>query len=275
MNVKIYLFEKDEIDIIDQWIHYYQNLFGTENIVIIDHCSTDGTWDLVKTYRTDGLILERFNGPYKNKGKALSFIMKKYPADVMIPLDADEFLVTHHEDILTKDKVKILADLQSITDLKENSHAHVGRFTFSRIYNHINTVIEPKLEDMKHFVLKDYRKIDGLTKCFFRSNGFISTDTGNHWGSISSDFSTKKTKNLTLLHFPIRGLPHFKSKTDKSCQAFQYDKLKKGSTASMGKHWKNDYDLMISGGAELAFKNKYLKNIDEVKDVFQFEFFPI
>jgi hypothetical protein len=96
---------------------------------------------------------------------------------------------------------------------------------------------------------------------------------GNHWGSISSDKTTKKTDGITMLHFPIRGLDHFTLKTKKSCQAFEYDKKSKkgkGNTATMGKHWKNDYDLVVAGGPEQAFRNKYLTEIDDTLVRFRF-----
>lgn len=256
LNVKILLFERNEIDILQQWIEHHAKIVGYQNLIIFDHKSNDGSFDLLKTYQSKGVTINRYRGEYTNKGKVLSVEMLKYgnTQDLLIPLDADEFIVTHRNGKITRDEKAIRDDLRYLKGIKG-----AGRIVFGKIYNFVNTVLVPKLWDMKHFECVDYADQETFTtlpKSFFVSKNFINTDMGNHYGKIHSDSSQIVANNLSLLHFQMRGLQHFVNKTEKSVYAFGYHTNK--PVLNMGRHWKNDYDILRNRGSRQAFSEKYL-----------------
>lgn len=87
--IKIFSFVKDEGDKIQDWLNYHSQIVGIENIFIIDHMSTDGTYEILQKYK--GLNLIRSNVPFHKKSEVLSTLMKLH-SGFLIPLDADEFL---------------------------------------------------------------------------------------------------------------------------------------------------------------------------------------
>ena len=87
--IKIFVFEKNEIDILKDWIDYHAKIVGYENIVVIDHKSDDGSFNLAKSYQDRGLTAIRYTGPYTNKGAQMTHEMKKFRenSSILIPLD--------------------------------------------------------------------------------------------------------------------------------------------------------------------------------------------
>lgn len=265
----VFLFQKDEDDILEQWINYHAEIVGYKNIVIVDHNSSSSSLEILRKYKYEhGIQFTIYKGAYSNKGKVLSREMKRVKdADLLIPLDADEFIVTHREQKISSNPIHILEDLDKMRDYK------TGRLIFSKIYNLVNTLLYPELKDLCHFKVCNYnkqQKNSQLPKSFFFSKKFISTDIGNHYGQVNKTniIYQRYTDNLALLHFQIRGVPHFKKKSIKSSVACQYD-MEKQPSVNFGKHWKDDYLLFNTHGPEMAFKQKYLKKIDEFTTTFQ------
>jgi len=46
--VKVFTMVKGEIDVVIDWVIYHGNLFGFENLYIIDNYSKDGTFEVLK-----------------------------------------------------------------------------------------------------------------------------------------------------------------------------------------------------------------------------------
>ena len=212
---KIFLFEKNEMDILKALIEHHAKIVGYNNITIIDHNSNDGSFSLAKSYSYKGLTVIRYTGAYTNKGRMMTSTMNKVKnlSTLMIPLDADEFLVTHRDNKISKKPEHVIADLKSVAKRK-----NIGRFKFHKIYNFINTSTSSELKNLTHFRVADYTcsKNKHLPKVFFRSTAFNSTDMGNHDGSINSKFITNISKNISLMHYQVRGLDHFIKKNKKS-----------------------------------------------------------
>jgi hypothetical protein len=102
----------------------------------------------------------------------------------------------------------------------------------------------------------------------------MSTDLGNHVGTITRGSRTYFTKNLGILHFKVRGLPHYITKTAKAKEAFNF--TKKGSNSVCGRHWRKDYDSLKIHGAEEGFTNLYMNKLKFLElrfDYRKFSFF--
>lgn len=93
VRVKIFTMQKDEEDILEDWILYHAYLFGMSNIYIIDNYSGRESIEILKKYESQGLHwLQRPD--YSHKGDYLFELIKevKDQADLVIPVDIDEFI---------------------------------------------------------------------------------------------------------------------------------------------------------------------------------------
>lgn len=92
-KIKIFCMQKDEHDILNQWIIYHGNLFGLNNIHIVDNGSKRESLEILQFYQQQGLNLSKFDN-YAAKGDHLCQLIKKYEeqCDIAIPLDLDEFI---------------------------------------------------------------------------------------------------------------------------------------------------------------------------------------
>ena len=98
MSIKIFTMVKDEVDIIEYWIKYHGELFGYENLYIVDNMSTDGTYESIEFYKNYGVQLFR-EEDYKQKGEIMTRLIKETDSyDIAFPIDIDEFIVYYNED---------------------------------------------------------------------------------------------------------------------------------------------------------------------------------
>ena len=113
-KVHVFSFVKNESYLLKRWIPYHLNLCGRENIHIIDHNSTDDSAQLYSKYN---LNVIHTNEPFKMKKTILTNLMLTFKdkADILIPMDADEFLCAFNknEDCLCA-KQEIYRELNSI-----------------------------------------------------------------------------------------------------------------------------------------------------------------
>ena len=281
MRIKIYLFQKNELDIINQWIEYHSRIVGYNNLTVVDHMSTDGSYNTLLEYAEKGVTISRYSGQYTNKGKVLTKLIKKDNCDIAIPMDTDEFLVVKQGDQLVTDPLEVRSNLEKqltngCLDDKNKmvSSDKIGRYQFGFIYNLANIVLYPKQEDLKYFEKTDFTKpTNELGKSFFRTDHFISTDLGNHYGQIRTGSKSTILGDIGLLHYKVRGVPHYLNKTTKAQQAFNFNK--KGSNSSSGRHWRIDYDAYRLSGAEDGFKKIHLIDCDRDRDLFCHQLFPL
>lgn len=89
---------KNEIDIIEAFVRHTTAL--VEHLVVLDNGSTDGTLDVLGALRAEGLpidiVEDRSIGQYQWRrmtGLMHEHAVKRYQADWVVPLDADEFVV--------------------------------------------------------------------------------------------------------------------------------------------------------------------------------------
>ncbi len=92
-KVKIFCMQKDEDDILNEWIIYHSSLIGINNIYIIDNNSGPVSLHILEYYKKQGLNV--FNRPnYAKKGDYLCEMIREvaHDCDIAIPLDLDEFI---------------------------------------------------------------------------------------------------------------------------------------------------------------------------------------
>ena len=89
---------KNEMDVIESFVRYHINIF--DGMIFLDNRSTDKTVNILTLLKNEGLPIyifededEEFNFA-KKINQILLIAVKKFKADIIVPLDADEFLIS-------------------------------------------------------------------------------------------------------------------------------------------------------------------------------------
>jgi len=93
----VYGLFRNEYRFLPLWIKYYSELFGMENLYVLDHCSTDGsTKDLKCNVEIVGENVKFCNHDwiYEIMLKKHIELLKEY--NYVVSVDADEFIFTKH-----------------------------------------------------------------------------------------------------------------------------------------------------------------------------------
>ena len=246
VSIKIFTIQRDEDDILEDWLRYHIYLFGKENIYVIDHKSKKSR-ETIKKY---GVNLILYDGPFENYGKAriLTNTIHKYSENskLVIPIDIDEFIVYFERDKIMCDKIKIMNEFMKHTSINKFNSFKFKSLTINSS-KHSDLLIN--CDSYKHENKNKFNR----WKSFYKTIFFKATDQGNHG---FPKYEYHKT-NMGLLHFHRRGFDHFKRKY------FRWQETYGKSTASMeGTHWKKVFD-MIKDKTDEQIKQIWLKMIDK------------
>jgi len=86
------------MDIIESFVRYNTNIF--DGMIILDNNSTDSTIKILELLKNEGLPIFIFKDENRefDQAKKMNTLLKKavneYNADIIVPLDADEFLIS-------------------------------------------------------------------------------------------------------------------------------------------------------------------------------------
>lgn len=182
---------KNEDDIISHWIEYHGNMFGYENLYIIDNYSDDSTYEICKEYLAKGIHLSR-ESDYSKKGNFMTQFKNTTDCDIFIPIDIDEFICYYDKDSNTVSKTGVTEYLESLL----NSNNGIFKMNY---LGPINTTGE---EGMKKFTHGSYCNYNDCAKTFIINknvNPDFEFDHGNH--VVTKDYILS---NLLLLHYHQR-----------------------------------------------------------------------
>ena len=89
---------KNEMDILESFVRYHTNIF--DGMIFLDNKSTDKSVNILTLLKNEGLPIyifededEEFNFQ-KKINQILLIAVEKFKADIIVPLDADEFLIS-------------------------------------------------------------------------------------------------------------------------------------------------------------------------------------
>ncbi|SHJ50298.1 glycosyltransferase family 2 protein [Paramaledivibacter caminithermalis] len=207
---------KNEADIIESFVRYHCEIF--DGIVIKDNNSSDATLKILQKLKEEGknLYILKDNSIEFVQGikmtKLLYYTLEKYDPDIIVPLDADEFLVR--------------------TDGKGNPIDILNGIDENKAYHVIRKNYIPNLSDDKSekFIPKRIRYVrwdtEPLGKVIipkkFALNNDIRISQGNHTVFIQNNgnylyinnsiYDFFQNKDLMIAHYPIRSLEQLKSK---------------------------------------------------------------
>jgi len=272
--IKLITMVKDEIDIVEDWIIYHGNIFGFNNIYVIDNYSTDGTYEVLLKFAS--LINVSREKNYCSKGIYMRSYIDKYCSkeEFGYPLDIDEFIVYYDYNThkISIDKQIILNYLKNLPDYKIYKTAYImSLYTNEDVVDYSDGFMRATIES-KYGYICDFNP---MTKSFIKKKLYDGPiDMGNHLSS--NDYY--KT-NLCLIHFHSRNLDQMKKKILNNILGLGYSNdLKFLIEKEKNKHSKgihhirsqiavlqNQYNLYIydkvQTNIDLSIFNKYILEI--------------
>jgi hypothetical protein len=201
MTIKLFTMVKDENDIVREWIIYHGELFGYENIFVIDNYSTDGTYEIIQEYK--GLINIGKAKNYKDKGILMKSLINKscLPNDIAFPIDIDEFIVYYDNNKIISDKTTINNYMNNLRD----AHIYKANYIVSNITDNTAQGYKNAIVETKYGTYQNY---DNHAKSFFKLKNYNGAiDHGNHIHT-NNYFLTK----ICLVHYHCRNLFQMKKK---------------------------------------------------------------
>ena len=216
---------KNEADIIEQNILFHQQM-GIKYFIAIDHQSTDGTLDILKSLQrsVDLIIIEKSDNQFQQSKwttEMAHLAAKEFNANWIFPNDADEFWVPHNDRSL-------LSTLKKEVDDTQHTSIYTYRYNFLPESNHKSD------SNPLHFTCKVLRHVDydrlnspyaltlGKTpgKSIFKAKGLVQVRQGGH--SIKHAMRSRKdTNSLSIFHYPVRSFQQFKNKVEGMVKATQ------------------------------------------------------
>lgn len=273
------LLVKNEQDILEENLIFHRNS-GIDFFIITNNNSTDKTSNIINKYYSLGWIkkvifVSENNYNQVNWVNSMIEIARDFGANWVINSDADEFWMSKDFDLK-----RTLSNLKvNVIECKvRNSFYSIDSEFYKNIFFYTNKVSFKKIYSEDSFGTLFANNGPGK-KVIHRTKGFISIMMGNH--EVSMERKTIKTTNeIAVLHFPYRGVNHFKKKIIESGKALmQKSNLKEGQGEHILKYYRkylngsidfeNEYNKVI--GKE--YFNYFLKNGNIVKDERLYVFF--
>lgn len=205
MTIKIFTMVRDEADIVSAWVHYHGDLFGYDNLFIIDNFSIDGTFETLRTIQETHPIHIMREPDYKKKGEYMTRLIRQHfhPMEngLAIPMDIDEFIVLYN-----KTSRQICCDRSSI-------HHYINGLAPSKVYK-MNYILAKPIGTQGKGNLSDirlgiYQEYGNMAKIFLRTILFRNDvlDHGNHFPNTPYIMT-----DLCLVHFHFRNSLQMKKK---------------------------------------------------------------
>jgi len=201
VRVKVFMMQRNEGDILKEWLEYHGFLFGFKNLHVIDDGSTDRSARILKSYTNKGVKVRFVRNRFTNKGNdLLEWCKELYRADqvdLFLPLDADEFVALREDKrVYTASRHKLFQYLERLSK-------------YPRIYRVGYWMYGAEEALSYHNVFREQRKFykkEGRQKHFFHPYLVSSLDRGFHEPVAQSPQVKTFYCALTLFHYHYRGV---------------------------------------------------------------------
>jgi len=284
---KIFCMTKNEYDLIEDFILYYGYLFGYENIIIIDNCSTNETvLEVYKKYEPLGIIIY-YESDYTNGNQGIIFTkyMNQYKmeCEYLIGLDTDEFLFSCESTSFHKEDIhNILNNYPPNSTLFKISSYPCSVVDTSNV-SYVDFEIEKPVRQIITFsneiCIAENSSITWgcIPKYFSRSNAFLNTSNGNHFIQLSH--GEQINSSLGLLHFNSTGKKRYYERAKNVVDGYKYfstelsiqeqiDILSVQSSSFLnGNHKINSYHILTLRMFLVDLFEKYIKREPELYEL--------
>jgi hypothetical protein len=257
------LYTKDEEGILEQNILFHKAQ-GIDAFLATD-CSSDKSVQIYETYKKKGWVLEVLKETQKGSqsfwvDKMIKIAKEKYGAHWVINSDADEFWYCKNGSLkeeLAKIKTnKIFAKLYCMLDENKGSFL----FNIKKVIKSFPPNIEKKLITQNK-LSKFSQLAKQFPKVICRTQDYIKIHEGNHDADMLSNWTRDVSKNISILHYNIRGLEHFKHRIFRGYQNRELA-LEQGQMQNVGVHTKYFYEGAMAG--KLILDEEYHKAIGKL-----------
>jgi Glycosyl transferase family 2/Sulfotransferase family/Protein of unknown function (DUF3500) len=226
---------KNEIDIIEAFVRH--TLAFVNHLVISDNGSTDGTLDILRALKNEGLPLTIVEDPSTGKylSERMTRLMREYAvarhnADWVVPLDADEFLV--------------LPDGARLVPPEASPGRTIAVPWRSYVPDESDdpSKFNPVLRIRHRLVEEGWKFVKVLVPGKLAAQPGAVLTQGNHELKVDGKLcASTDAEGLSLAHFPIRGPGQYLAKV--AISALQYQTMG-DQFASRAIHWRSPYDLL-------------------------------
>jgi hypothetical protein len=195
--LKIILITKNEKSLIKPWIKYHGNIFGYDNLHIIDDSDDADILNYYDSLNNLGIHFYQENNNLNTVEYRFNEIMKslKDKCDFIIKLDTDEFIGAYNqaEDTISVDQ----SDIYDILDSLDTSNGlkYKSSYTIISIPNNL----QDNIINCTTFKKPCYTEY----KTFFNSKTFLYCDLGSHNGQVIGPYSSEEFNktNLAIIHY--------------------------------------------------------------------------
>jgi len=227
---------KNEMDVIESFVRYNLNIL--DGMIILDNGSTDDTLKILKLLKKEGLpvfILEDQDKEFKHAKKMNLLLLKainEYNADIIVPLDADEFIISNNGN---PRKILEKIDTQTFHYVKWKTYVPNFERNDQFIPARITRVRDESVETFHKVVLPKELVINHDVKLTTGSHDLLFEP--EYANNIKSVFNAE----LRIAHFPIRSKEQTISKIVVSWIYF-LSRLER--MESDGFHWQKIYNKL-------------------------------
>jgi hypothetical protein len=258
---------RDEGDIVEENIKFHLN-HGVDFIIATDNDSVDNTRNIFKKYERKG-VLHLIDEAGRNKSQAkwnnrmTKIAIDDYGADVVFHCDADEFwcpksgnlkneILNESVDVMSVDLVNVLLEDKNGEEI----------FPADAKYAMVNPIETSNFkEDSKFRNLYFFRY---PAKVIFKTEkGLLKVVQGNH--SIVDNkikITTKKSSDIKIFHFPLRGKKRFYNKVVETGKAVEKNSLLK---KSMSWHIRRWFDAYKDGALDDEYRKLIITKREAIK----------
>ena len=218
MKIKLFTMVKNEDDIVEHWIQYHGELFGYNNLYVVDNESNDGTYEKIQKYSKYGVHITREHD-YSKKGDIMTELMNNIGTyDIAFPLDIDEFIVYYDKNNNALSPEKTLSYLKTLvgSDKFKDNSVFKANYIYSTITNGNEIGYHDSLFECKYGQYLDY---GNMAKTFINKHTWEGVmDHGNHFPT--EDFVPT---NICLIHYHCRNIEQMKKKVRTNVEGLGYD----------------------------------------------------
>jgi hypothetical protein len=207
VRIVLTLMVRNEVDVIDANLRYHLDA-GVDFVIATDHCSTDGTTEILRSYEREGRLhlIRQHDDPFPQEEwvtEMARLAATSFGADWVINTDADEFWWPHNG---------TLHDVFAAVPPRFGAVRGIWRHFVLRpsgkdpFYEHMIVRREPALDPVDPYCAN--------AKVAHRADPEVRVTLGNHDAFGKRLLLLREWVPLEILHFPIRSLEHLKLKYD-------------------------------------------------------------
>lgn len=234
---------KNEADVIESFVRY--SLSFADQLIIADHNSSDATGEILAALQQEGLplIVESVHMIEQAQAEVMTDLLRRaiveYGADIVLPLDADEFLVSETAEMTCRTVLQAL-DRQKVYGLSWVRYAlrfpdqEQNEFLLSR-----SCVRERQASSLQKILIGREAAIQSQ----------LTIRQGNHVAVIKHDNNlmalvTEPLQKLHLAHFPERSSQQMMSKV---ATGWIGNVAKYSVNTTVANHWQKSFHRLCKG----------------------------